>query len=178
MNIFSFLFSSPLQTKWSQIRAKEKVLKWMAWLFKVFFNCYLFIERERVSGERGTGKGRGSWRGRERDRDRERILSRLHTQQDGMGFGPMTPESWPEPKSRVRHSTETPRCPPKLHPLNLNLSFRQYFPEYDTGNICLEIMWEFVTIFFSILSQIWILICVYGIQVFIFLAESEVKLDN
>ena len=47
--------------------------------------------------ERDRGRGRG----------RERILSRLHTQcRDDVGLDLMTITSWPEPKSRVRHSTD------------------------------------------------------------------------
>ena len=74
-----------------------------------FFKIYLFIsererrEREHVSGERGTGKGKES-----------QSNTPLSTEPD-VGLNLMIRRSWPEPKSRIRRSTDwTTQVPLKL----------------------------------------------------------------
>ena len=64
------------------------------YLFLFIFLFYLF---ERRQGKRG--------RGREREREREPQAGSTLSTDPNRGLDPMTLGSWPESKSRVRHST-------------------------------------------------------------------------
>ena len=66
-------------------------------------------------GERCGGGGRVGWKQRKREREREPPAdSQLSTEPDAR-LDPMTPRSWPEPKSRVEHLTNWTTQVPTFH---------------------------------------------------------------
>ena len=83
----------------------------LKWSVSVLFclcplkNIYLFRERVQV-GERGRERERDRERQRETERERESQVGSTLIMEPNMGLNLTTVRSWPEPKSRVGHSTD------------------------------------------------------------------------